>query len=78
VHFNVHMDPSKGETLPEQIEDVLMMEIGKNDTNSVLGELVIDGESLDIQGEHETINCFKVLICGLSCFCLRAADNQTL
>ena len=72
VHFNVHMDPSKGlPLLPEDVSAAIKAEIrraraakeeadresgnlldvdgGKRKT--VLGDLVIDEESLDVQGE---------------------------
>ena len=54
VHFNVHMDPSKEKTEAEELSEVIKREIAtaSNDTdNSVLGELVIDAESLEIQGK---------------------------
>ena len=58
VHFNVHMDPSKFDVQPEDIIDVLSQEILNNTTESVLGDLVVDLDSLDIQGS--TIVCLKI------------------
>ena len=53
VHFNVHMDPAKGETMPEELTDVILGEIlyAQNNTDAVLSDVVIDEESLDIQGK---------------------------
>ena len=55
VHFNVHMDPAKGETVPDDLADVILGEIlyAQNNTDAVLSDVVIDEESLDIQGEEE-------------------------
>ena len=58
VHFNVHMDPTKGETMPDDLADVILGEIlyAQNNTDAVLSEVVIDEESLDIQGEEPNPN----------------------
>ena len=55
VHFNLHMDPSKGDISESNIIDVLTEEIlSSNVTGSVLGDLVIDLDSLDIQERSQT------------------------
>jgi hypothetical protein len=53
VHFNIHMDPSKGPAQSEDLVGVIRSEIqsAQNATESVLGGLVIDEESVEIQGE---------------------------
>lgn len=55
VHFNVHMDPSKGEPKSDELLTVIKHEIqmAANSTQSILGELVIDDESLEIQGKFQ-------------------------
>ena len=55
VHFNVHMDPAKGGTMPEELTDVILGEIlyAQNNTDAVLSDVVIDEESLDIQGKKK-------------------------
>ena len=59
VHFNVHMDPAKGETMPEDLADVILGEIlyAQNNTDAVLSDVVIDEESLDIQGKDPMLRC---------------------
>ena len=53
VHFNIHMDPAKGATSAGDIADVLKQEIlSSNVTGSVLGDLVVDIDTLEIQGEN--------------------------
>ncbi|TRY68657.1 hypothetical protein TCAL_02473 [Tigriopus californicus] len=58
VHFNVHMDPSKGEPKSEELLTVIKHEIqvATNSTESILGELVIDDESLEIQERAPSID----------------------
>ena len=53
VHFNVHLDPAKGETVPGELADVILGEIlyAQNNTDAVLSDIVIDEDSLDIQGK---------------------------
>ena len=62
VHFNVHMDPTvrsfegASTVTPQAIADVLSREIAAaaNETtagDSVLGDLIIDIDSLEVQGE---------------------------
>ena len=52
IHFNVHMDPARGETEADELLGVIRHEIdvAANTTESILGDLVIDGDSLEIQG----------------------------
>ena len=53
VNFNLHMDPAKGETSATEITEILTQEIlSSNITGSVLGDLTIDPESLEIQGNE--------------------------
>lgn len=57
IHFNVHMDPSKGPIRSEDIKAILRQEIvtASNSTtaqDSVLGDLAIDEESLEVQGKN--------------------------
>jgi hypothetical protein len=76
VHFNIHMDLAKGETTSNELIDVLTTEVTSSNgnatetetptTTSVLGDLVIDVQSINIQGKH--INCKKCLFgCRLLC-----------
>ena len=46
------MDPTKGETEADELLGVIRHEIdvAANTTESILGDLVIDGDSLEIQG----------------------------
>ena len=47
------MDPAKGETSATEITEILTQEIlSSNITGSVLGDLTIDPESLEIQGNE--------------------------
>ena len=52
------MDPAKGETEANELLQVIRHEIdmAANTTESILGDLVIDAESLEIQGEESNIN----------------------
>ncbi len=59
VHFNIHMDPAKGEATSNELIDVLTTEVTSSNgnatetdspTTSVLGDLVIDVQSINIQG----------------------------
>lgn len=54
IHFNVHMDPAKGETEADELLGVIKHEIdvAANTTESILGDLVIDRDSLEIQGAY--------------------------
>ena len=58
IHFNVHMDPTKGTITSADLREVIGQEIqlAANSTDSVLGELGIDAESLDIQGKKSEIS----------------------
>jgi hypothetical protein len=58
VHFNIHMDPSKFEATPADVADVLTAEVAAGNatdaasaSNSILGDIVIDTQSIDIQGK---------------------------
>ena len=64
VHFNVHMDPAKGETVPDELADVILGEIiyAQNNTDAVLSDVVIDEESLDIQGKKTECGFLKSLL----------------
>ena len=64
VHFNVHMDPAKGETMPEELTDVILGEIlyAQNNTDAVLSDVVIDEESIDIQGKKTECGFLKSLL----------------
>ena len=62
VHFNVHMDPSKGDASTNDVADILTTEVlsttnstsdEPTDTNSILGDIVIDVQSINIQGEQK-------------------------
>ena len=46
------MDPARGETEADELLGVIRHEIdvAANTTESILGDLVIDGDSLEIQG----------------------------
>ena len=58
VHFNLHMDPSKGDISSNQLVDVLSTEMtspnsteeAETETTSILGDLSIDVQSIKIQG----------------------------
>ena len=69
VHFNVHMDPAKGETVPEDLSDVILGEIlyAQNNTDAVLSDVVIDEDSLDIQGKRDnaTLGSMLLSLCDL-------------
>ena len=62
VHFNVRMAPSKGDASTNDVADILTTEVlsttnstsdEPTDTNSILGDIVIDVQSINIQGELE-------------------------
>ena len=68
VHFNIHIDPSKGETSSVDLVDVLTTEISADNStetetasNPILGDLVIDVQSINIQGTSYTINLYYLL-----------------
>ena len=69
MHFNVHMDPAKGETVPEDLSDVILGEIlyAQNNTDAVLSDVVIDEDSLDIQGKRDnaTLGSMLLSLCDL-------------
>lgn len=52
VHFNVHFDPAKGDVTSIDIGEAINKEIEAaiNTTGSVLDSIVIDKESIQIQG----------------------------
>ena len=57
MNFNLHMDPAKGETSATEITEILTQEIlSSNITGSVLGDLTIDPESLEIQGNANYVS----------------------
>ncbi len=54
MHFNVHVDPEKGETPAEELRQVISEQIvsAANSTEAILGDLVIDANSLEVQGKR--------------------------
>ena len=53
VHFNLHFNPALGPIDPLEVEEVILKEIEMaNVTGSVLDQVVIDKESLAIQGKQ--------------------------
>ena len=53
VHFNLHFNPALGPIDPLEVEEVILKEIEMaNVTGSVLDQVVIDKESLAIQGKR--------------------------
>ena len=61
VHFNLHFNPALGPIDPLEVEEVILKEIEMaNVTGSVLDQVVIDKESLAIQGKR-FINRFTLL-----------------
>lgn len=51
VHFNVHFDPAKGTVVNSDIVEAITKEIeASNITGSVLDDIGINKDSLDIQG----------------------------
>ena len=66
VHFNLHFNPALGPIDPLEVEEVILKEIEiANVTGSVLDQVVIDKESLAIQGKHFN----NSTIIGISKFC---------
>ncbi len=57
VHFNLHLDPAKGATSSEEVTDMIRDEIGAaanaTETDSILGDIVIDADTLQVHGETE-------------------------
>ena len=76
VHFNVHMDPAKGKTKPEEIYEVILSEIllaADNSTDSaaannlvdkstVLSDIVIDEQSLEVEGKCKVWHTLRYLV----------------
>ena len=57
------MDPAKGETSATEITEILTQEIlSSNITGSVLGDLTIDPESLEIQGNENYVSNLTITI----------------
>ena len=58
VHFNIHMDPTKGKVDQTEILDIIQNEINIKDlpsyegeeTSSIFGDIVIDDNSIQVQG----------------------------
>ena len=59
VHFNLHMDPSKGDISSNELVELLSAEMtspnstegAETETTSILGDLSIDLQSINIQGK---------------------------
>ena len=77
VHFNLHFNPALGPIDPLEVEEVILKEIEMaNVTGSVLDQVVIDKESLAIQGKHfntkakffQVVNIFYEPISFHGCF----------
>ena len=72
VHFNLHMDPSKGDATANDVTDVLTTEILTSNstetesTSSILGDIVIDVQSVNIQGNSSVLILLTELITILS------------
>ena len=51
VHFNLHFNPAVGEVKPQEAKEVILKEMeAANITGSVLEQIFIDQDSLNIQG----------------------------